>query len=199
MADLTIKGNGGRMNESLEQTNAVMPAVTARPVSSTLFEVSCEEREKLVRLAVRFVFQREDAEDVVQDALTLAYRQRETLRDGSRWWGWIRRIVVNLCHEHGRRTRRRRSDVERLAKDALANEPTQSGGSNVTRESAEVIKTLLWELPRRQREVVVLRHLEQMNFDEIAELLGISPSTARVHAQAGREALRDLMLKRSAD
>ena len=59
--------------------------------------------------------------------------------------------------------------------------------------------SLLMELPQRQHEVMVLRHLQGMPFEEIARVLDIAPATARVHARAGRETLRSLILKRDPD
>ena len=55
---------------------------------------------------------------------------------------------------------------------------------------------LLDELPRRQREVLVLRHLQGMPFEEIAAVLDLAPETARVHAQRGRERLATLIARR---
>lgn len=63
-------------------------------------------------------------------------------------------------------------------------------------DDRKVVGELLMRLPERQKEVMVLRHLEQMNYDQIGELLEMSPSTARVHARAGLEALRDLIKER---
>ena len=69
----------------------------------------------------------------------------------------------------------------------------------MTSGSAELktlVIELLDELPRRQREVLVLRHLQGMTFEEVALVLELAPETARVHAQRGRERLLSLVERR---
>ena len=65
-----------------------------------------------------------------------------------------------------------------------------------TRELGGILKTLLAELPEKQRTALVLRHLEGMAYRRIAEVMEISESTARVHVRAAREALREMIVKR---
>jgi RNA polymerase sigma-70 factor (ECF subfamily) len=158
---------------------------------------SPDVRSRLVRLAYRLLWRFDDAEDAVQDALAVAYRRRDSLDDPEKWWGWLVRIVVNRCHEHARRERVQRRHVmaqgTRVEREAV--EPPAAEPDEATRRLPE----LLARLPRRQREVIVLRHLEQMSFEEIGVVLGMSASTARVHAMQGREALRDAVLGSAGD
>ena len=66
-------------------------------------------------------------------------------------------------------------------------------------ERRDVLRRLIQQLPRRQEEVIVLRHLEGMSYQETAAVLGIAPATARAHAYAGRETLRHLLLTKHPD
>ena len=154
-------------------------------------------RDRLVRLAYRFLWDRDDAEDVVHDALITARERADDLRDADKWWSWVGRIVVRRCHEQSRRKLVQRRHQESLRIET-ARRSEQSHTDN-TGEFKERIRRLLHDLPRRQHEVIVLRHLQGMSYGEIADLLEISPATARVHAQAGREALRHLLLQRHPD
>ena len=72
-------------------------------------------------------------------------------------------------------------------------------GRDEVQGGLDAIRTALVDLPRRQREVLVLLHIEGMSYDEIGRVLEISPSTARVHARAGREGLRKIMLLQHPD
>ena len=75
----------------------------------------------------------------------------------------------------------------------------ESAGREDHDERTEMVRMLLSELPPRQRDVVTLRHLEGMAYEGIAAMLEISTATARVHARAGRETLRRLLLERYGD
>lgn len=157
-------------------------------------EVSRDVRNRLVRLAYRFLWNHEDAEDAVQEALTTSFERRSELRDKSKWWAWTSRILVSRCHSLSRRKRTRRHHEDSLAEQT----PERPGELGLLQgdDDRKVVGELLMRLPERQKEVMVLRHLEQMNYDQIGELLEMSPSTARVHARAGLEALRDLIKER---
>ena len=153
-------------------------------------------RDRLVRLAYRFLWNVDDAEDVVHEALAAAHERVTELRDKRKWWSWVCRIVVRRCHEHGRRKLRRERHDQKLR---LAATQEQTSPHEPLSEGTEIVRQLVLRLPRRQKEVIVLRHIHGMGFAEIAQVLGISSSTARVHAQAGREALRTLLIERHPD
>ncbi len=159
--------------------------------------VSQDARDRLVRLAYRFAWNREDAEDAVQEALVECERHRGQLRDPARWWAWVRRIVVQQCHLLGRRTAARRSLETRLAEYRATQDVVPSASDEG--DSLEMIRMLIADLPDRQREVIVLRHLEGLEVAEIADVLGITESTVRVQTRNGRETLRRLMLERHPD
>ena len=149
-------------------------------------------REKLFRLAYRFLWNRADAEDAVQDALLAAYERSTQLRDANKWWPWVCRIVVQRCRLLGRRASLRKRHEQALA-DLV---PTHNAArSSDSAETKALVIELLDQLPRRQREVLVLRHLQGMTFDEVAEVLELAPETARVHAQRGRERLAAMIKK----
>ena len=149
---------------------------------------SAAQRDGLVRLAYRFLWNHDDAEDVAQDALATAYRESEDLRDDDRWWPWLCRIVIRRCHEHGRQKQRRRK-----YEAAMRDEANRNSAEPKLLDSAEAkaqVSRLLQDLPRRQREVLVLRHLQGMSCEEVGDVLDIAPATVRVHTKAAREALR---------
>jgi RNA polymerase sigma-70 factor (ECF subfamily) len=138
------------------------------------------------------LWNRADAEDAVQEALLAAFDRSAQLREAEKWWPWVCRIVVQRCRLLGRQrsTRRRREGVLRQTAQTHAR-PASSGSA----ELKALLIELLDELPRRQREVLVLRHVQGMAFEERAAVLELAPATARVHAQRGRERLAALIAK----
>ncbi len=152
-------------------------------------------RNRLVQLAYRFVWDRADAEDAVQNALTLAHQKRSDLRDESKRWSWLCRIVVRQCFLL-RRVEQRRTQRERSSLPAISDRRADSIASS---ERAELVRWAMDRLPPQQRTAITLRHLEEMPYDRIAAIMEISPSTARVHVRAAREAMRSAIMGRDRD
>jgi RNA polymerase sigma-70 factor (ECF subfamily) len=164
------------------------PAAGSQPVGWS-------ERDRLVRMAYRFLWNQADAEDAAHNALMIAQRRGAELRDPARWWSWLCRILVRQCHQTARSRARRRRHFPRLfaARFGSQAEPASEAPIAPGQELKELIRGLLPKLPSRQRDVLVLRHLEDMSFEQIAAVLDIAPTTARVHARAGREHLREMI------
>lgn len=174
----------------LAQPPAASEASEAEPVATgSLPVVSGSTRARLVRLAYRFLWNQDDAEDAVQDALTVAQERHRDLKAPERWWSWLCRVVVQRCHLQGRSRQRHTAHAEPYARHAA----NRAEGGTASAEDKELLRFLLPQLPRRQQEVVVLRHLQQMSYEKIGEVLGIAPSTARVHCRAGLERLKELL------
>lgn len=151
-----------------------------------------QARSKLVRLAYRFLWNREDAEDVAQEALMIAHRRRDRLRDESKWKSWLYKIVIQRCRDAGRRRRRER----RLAAGIRNRAPATPPSASDELEDVQTMLKRLWPLlPPKQQAVLTLRHLEGLSFEEIAEILGVAPSTARVQMKNARESLMKLILQ----
>lgn len=151
-------------------------------------------RDRLVRLAYRFLWNLDEAEDVAHDALVKAHERADDLRESDKWWSWVCRIVVHACRARGRQRQRWKRHEEPIGREASRR--AEQGARADAPRSADLLRALLKELPPRQREVIVLRHLQDMPYEKIAELLEITPVTARVHARAAREKLRTLLLER---
>ncbi len=173
-----------------EQTRAAEAgSALARP------PLSKNMRHGLVRLAYRFVWNLDDAEDAVQEALHAAEARRTQLRESSKWWSWLCKIVVQKCHTLGREKERRTRHLDRYRLDR----PVPSDPHPDQSAETQAIRSMLPHLPPRQREVLVLRHLQGLDYGEIAEILDIAPPTVRVHAKAARESLCALLKQRHPD
>ncbi len=155
--------------------------------------INAESRLRLVWLAYRFLWDRSEAEDAVQDALLAAHQRAADVRDCGKWWSWVCRIVVQRCHLASRQ----RAQSRKLQRADVALSVCVEDAPTASRhEMAGVVREVIAELPQRQREVLVLRHLQGMSFEEIAEVLEMAPATARVQAMNARESLLKLVLER---
>ncbi len=158
-----------------------------------------DDRQSLVKLAYRFCWNMDDAEDAVQNALVLAVGRQDQLRSRDRLWSWLRSIVVRQCQEIHRRKKRKRRNEEELRTQAHANGQTLVTDELGQQELDELLRSLINELPARQRTAITLRHLEGMEYVGIAETLGLSESTVRVHVRNARESLRRQLVMKVPD
>jgi RNA polymerase sigma-70 factor (sigma-E family) len=164
-------------------TTAAGPAGPAgphpRPADPGSFDDRFDELAAVAhRVAFRIVGQREDARDITQETLTRAYARWNRVQPHAA--AWVGRVATNLALDHVRR-HRRRSAMRR---------PDRPGGDPLpTAERADLVDALR-ALPRRQREVVVLRYLADLPQAEVAAALGCSAGTVKSHAHRGLAQLR---------
>jgi len=133
----------------------------------------------LVRLAVLMVDDRPAAEDAVQETFADLYRNWP-LRDNDKALGWLRTTLVNRCRSVLRRRR-----TARLYTPPHEEPNASAESSAMLGEDRLQVRQALQALPRRTREVLVLRYYLDLPFAEIAGTLGISRSSARSTASRG--------------
>jgi RNA polymerase sigma-70 factor (sigma-E family) len=137
---------------------------------------------ELVRLALLMTGDVAAAEDVVQDAFERLHRRWPSLRRQDSGLAYVRSSVLNGCRSLHRRARVARKHAASLA------EPPASEAQAAVAERSELVAALR-ELPRRQREVLVLRYYADLDVAEIAATLRIGPSAVRSTAARGLAAL----------
>ncbi|MDX1448816.1 MAG: SigE family RNA polymerase sigma factor [Acidimicrobiia bacterium] len=124
------------------------------------------------------------AEDLAQEAMTRVYRRWDRVATYDRPGAFARRVTINLAS-----TRRKRDAVAERGRARLG---TQHALPPPAEPHDEVWRAMA-ALPPKQRAAVALFYLEDRPVDEIAEILGCSPSTARVHLHRARATLATLL------
>lgn len=133
-----------------------------------------------------------EAEDVVQESYLRAYTQLEQLQDDCNFGAWTSRIVVNLALSR-RRTGERRGESTLVGADNVVALPSRRKDPEeqaVVSELRELLEAAIDELPDGTREVLVLRDVEGLSTNEVADRLGIGESAAKVRLHRGRQAMR---------
>lgn len=126
------------------------------------------------------------AEDVLQDAFIIAFRQLEQLKEPASFGGWLRRIVVNECIRYSKRSFYW-SEWEADQWEHIPEEP----GEWWTTVSMEMLQQEIRKLPEGCRQVFVLYVLEDFTHKDIAASMGISESTSKSQYQRARQLLRE--------
>ena len=151
-----------------------------------------DRRAELVRLAYRFCWNRSDAEDAVQNALLIAAQRTEQLRDPQKRLAWAKAIVVRQCLNLNRRTKRTQEPAR-----AGDREPGSPESGVLKEELSSLLREHIRKLPERQQTALVLRHLENMAYSQIAQLMQIGESTVRVLVRNAREGLRGALSRQN--
>ncbi|MBW3629094.1 MAG: sigma-70 family RNA polymerase sigma factor [Gemmatimonadetes bacterium] len=141
-------------------------------------------------VAYRLLGQREDAEDLVQDAFMVALEKIDTFKEGNRFAPWFFRILVN----RGLNARKARSlrQTDALPADISTREPTPHLEAERS-QLRERLDAAVAVLPERQRAIVKLFELEGFTSPEIAEMLELSDGTVRWHLHQARQTLRQAL------
>lgn len=129
----------------------------------------------MYNLAYRMMNNREDAEDMLQEAFTEAFKKLKTYRYESTFGAWIKRIVINRCINQLRKRK-----IELFTNDFIdiSEESEDNTGFDMDTDVKKVFKAIE-KLPQGYRLVFTLYLLEGYDHQEISEVLGISESTSK--------------------
>lgn len=130
------------------------------------------------------------AEDALQDALLLAWRDVRALRDPDAWDAWVRRLTVNACYKAAAKERRR-SNFEQHVAYTPDSARTPDAASGVAER--EWVLGELDRLDTDRRVVLVLHYYLDLPLSEVAEILGIPYGTVTSRLHRGLEAMRRSM------
>ncbi|HEX6135546.1 MAG TPA: RNA polymerase sigma factor [Longimicrobiales bacterium] len=147
-------------------------------------------RDRLARYAVRMLGDLADAEDVVQETFLRGFRSLERCRpDG--FGRWLFGILVNRCRTHAaQRSRRRELVVNNEA--AVANASVERAEPQ---EWQQAIEWALEQLSPDQREAFLLKHVEDLSYDEMEQLTGARVPALKMRVFRAREELRRLLME----
>jgi RNA polymerase sigma-70 factor (ECF subfamily) len=141
--------------------------------------------DRLFAIAQRILRDIDRAEDALQDALVIAWRDLRGLRDPDRFDAWLQRLLIHVCIAQATRERRRTAHLRVLPVDG----PVASDDllSVVDRD---LLDRGFHRLSPEQRAILVLRHYLGYEPSEIAKTLGIPPGTARSRLHHAHRAMR---------
>src|SRR3954470_18985066 len=145
----------------------------------------------VLSIARRFARDEDDAEDLAQRAFINASRRASGWRGGS-FKSWLFRIVVNLAKNHVRDTARFDRSDEAQEHEAAPTESTAEARIEAAQRN-KALRAAVAELPRRQREVLLLRIDGDLPFAEIASTLGITEVNAKVNFHHAVQRLKTLI------
>jgi RNA polymerase sigma factor (sigma-70 family) len=160
-----------------------VPDTDARAATTSFDDEYPELYRSAYRVAFRLLGRREESADIAQEACARAYSRWNKVGDYDAPQAWAARVAGNLALDLLRRARTAARHVE---------QPAPPAESDV--ERVDLYRALL-ALPRRQREVVLLRFVADQSEAAVAAALGCSVGSVKAHASRGLAALRDTLGK----
>jgi RNA polymerase sigma-70 factor (ECF subfamily) len=168
----------------------------ARQGDQTAFE-RLYERHKvpLYRTALAITRDRTTAEELLQEAFLRAYRHmgRIELTEGASLRPWLHRILVNLAYDWSAKQKHAARPLEGVV-EKLVTSPSLSPELRAEqRELQGVVADAIAELPFKQRIVIILFYLHDMDLSEISSIVNVPPGTVKSRLYYGRARLRELL------
>lgn len=154
-------------------------------------------QRRISRLLSRIIRDPSDVEDVAQEAFIKAYRALPSFRGESAFYTWLYRIAINTAKNHfaaqGRRAATRGSaeleDAENSADGLALRDVATPDAVLLSKQVGEAVNRAIERLPEDLRTAIVLRELEGMSYDEIANSMNCPVGTVRSRIFRAREAI----------
>ena len=149
-------------------------------------------RRKVFNVAYKFVGRHDQAEDLTQDVFLKLYKSLETFDRRANFQTWLISVSRNLCIDHYRSARRERETINRDVdpSDLTPAAPGVSAyGRLEHRDRVSLLRAALAELPPTLRTAVVLRDIQELTYQEIADRLDLPEGTVKSRINRGRTEL----------
>jgi RNA polymerase sigma-70 factor (ECF subfamily) len=148
-------------------------------------------------IALGLVGNRDDALELSQEAFILAYRNIKQLKPDRKFFPWFYQILRNVCFSHLRKTRTRRShSLETIEEQGPIADVDDSFTPDVVAERNET-NDRLWKaigkLDQKHREVIILRHFQNLSYEQMAQILFCSRGTIMSRLYYARQRLKELL------
>lgn len=147
-------------------------------------------RDRLGRYAAHMLGDREEAEEALQDAFFRAYRSLNRYREEAPFGPWLFGILVNRCRTRGRRAARHQRTFVR---DDVSLGRAKAPQPPAADEWDETVRWALAQLAPMLREAFLLKHAEDMEYEEMSRLTGAGQSALKMRVKRAREQLRALL------
>ncbi len=163
-------------------------------------ELMTAHQTQVYNLALRMVGNEQDAYDIAQDAFLRAWRSLDSFRGESRFSVWLYRLTSNICLDFLRaRQRQRTIPLSALAPEAEDAEPEipderYAPEALLDRQALrEELTAALTELSPEQRQILLLREVGGLRYDEIASALSLESGTVKSRIFRARQALCEIL------
>jgi RNA polymerase sigma-70 factor (ECF subfamily) len=188
------------------QSDSLVIARARRGEEAAFAELLRRYRAPVFNLCIRMLKNRDDAEDVAQEVFVKVFGMLERYDEQYAFSSWLFKIAANQCIDFIRKNRVRLMSLD---------EPISYGGEEMERqfpdeaptpvqdierkELGAVLLEITDELPPHYRSMIVLRHQEQLSYEEIAQVLDLPLGTVKARIHRARAMMKDRLRRRHGD
>ncbi|MFI2859258.1 RNA polymerase sigma factor SigW [Paenibacillus sp. JSM ZJ436] len=154
-------------------------------------------KDKIFHLAYRMLYNRHEAEDVVQETFLRVYKNLDRYDEKQKFSTWVYRIATNLCID---RLRKRKPSYsldaemsEQEGTDGYSMLPSQDPSVEsevLLSETQQIIHQAMATLPAKYKSIMILRYIQDLSLQEISDVLDLPVTTIKTRVHRGREFLR---------
>lgn len=167
-----------------------MPKKQIKDNSSLLNELM-RYTDSVFRICLGFSKSPWDAEDLMQEVYLKAYREIRSLKNSDRRKEWLHRIAKNTCLNYVKKKRLNRFLFNNLNKDSVEQNNPES--RIIRKEQYHILKRVVSRLPKKHREIFILKEYGHLSYQEIALILGIKKGTVRSRLNRARRLVITLL------
>jgi RNA polymerase sigma-70 factor (ECF subfamily) len=156
------------------------------------FEMLVKKYQNMVvNVVYSLTANRHDAEDIAQDVFMKVYHNISSFRAEAKFSSWLYRIAVNTSYDYLRRNKLKPVSIDEFENFDIAD--TRQNGDLLAQE---LVQQALTKIPYEYRSALVLKEIEGLSYQEIAEALKISIGTVESRIFRGRQMLKDILSKK---
>lgn len=161
-------------------------------------QIVAENESKIFNTIYSFVGDYDDALDLTQETFICAYRSIGKFRQESSISTWLYRIAINLCKKYYNKKRRQASifagslddpETDRQIAD-FASEDESAAEMLEENEEQSIVRREIFALPKKHRSVIILKYLQELSYEEMADILGCSIGTVKSRLSRAKEKLK---------
>ncbi|HYF00475.1 MAG TPA: RNA polymerase sigma factor [Planctomycetota bacterium] len=151
---------------------------------------------RIINLAYGMMGDRHEAEDIAQEAFVRAYKALPRFERKAKFSSWLYQIALNLCRDRLKARSRHAKNAEEETLEGLDADPREEATQAILQgELSDKMREAINNLPVLYRESFVLRHLQGLDYADVAAITQVPADTVRVRAYRAREMLRHSLSK----